>query len=124
MGFLVAGAAMSAPDVAKHVTGWSTATIYPWWGALYAGIGAVASIMSILLSDHVRARIVPTAVGIMAAQVAGLGFVAVKHWQPSFGMGGGYAGRPDELVQLAWAVGVAGTITAVTSVLQIGRAHV
>ena len=110
---------MSAPDLTRLVRDWSGATIYPWWAALYVVVGVVSSIVSILLRDESWTPVVPTVLVVMAAQVAGLGLVAVKHWKPSFGMGGGYAGQPDELVRLAWVVGVAGTIAAVSAIVQL-----
>ncbi len=110
---------MSAPDRSRFVMDWSGATIYPWWAAIYVLVGVAASIVSILFRDRSWASVVPIALVVMAAQVAGLGFVAVKHWEPSFGMGGGYAGQLDELVRLAWVVGVAGSIAAVSAIAQL-----
>src|SRR5689334_7137664 len=92
LGFLVAGIAMGAPGFPRLVRDWSGGTIYPWWAALYVVLGVVATMVSVLLHDESWAAVVPTAVLVPAAQIAGLGLVAVKHWKPSFGMGGGYAG--------------------------------
>jgi hypothetical protein len=64
--------------------------------------------------------VLPALVVVLAGQVAGLGFVAVKHWRPSFGMGGGgYAGELHELVQLAWVVALAGTVAVVAAIVQL-----
>jgi hypothetical protein len=118
LGFLVAGIAMTAPDFSRLIRDWSGATIYPEWAALYVLVGVVASGVSIL-RGRARALMMPTLSVVMAAQLAGLGLVAVKHWNPSFGMGGGYAGEPDELVKLAWIIGIAGTIATVAAIAQL-----
>ena len=77
--FLVAGIAISAPDPTRLVRDWSGATIYPWWAALYVVVGVVSSIVSILLRDESCTPVLPTVLVVMAAQVAGLGLVAVEH---------------------------------------------
>ena len=111
---------MVAPGFPRLVRDWSGGTIYPWWAELYVVVGAVASIVSILLRNESRAvLVVPTALVVMGAQLAGLGLVAVKHWEPSFGMGGGYAGQLHELVGLAWVIGVAGTVATLAAVAQL-----
>src|SRR5690242_8600368 len=109
---------MVAPGFPRLVRDWSGGTIYPWWAELYVVVGVVASVVSMLLRNRAR-LVVPAALVVMAAQLAGLGLVAVKHWEPSFGMGGGYAGQLPELVDLAWVVGVAGCVAAVAAIAQL-----
>jgi hypothetical protein len=122
-GFLVAGIAMVAPGFPRLVRDWSGGTIYPWWAELYVVVGVVASLVSILLRNESRALLVPTFLVVMAGQLAGLGLMAVKHWEPSFGMGGGYAGQLPELVDLAWIIGVAGTVATLAATAQLVAAR-
>ena len=123
LGFLVAGIAMSKPDFSRLLGHWTGATIYPWWAALYVVVGVVASVGSLQIRDQDRALALPTLSVVMAAQLAGLGLVAVQHWKPSFGMVGGYAGKPEELVKLAWVLGFAGTIATLASIGQLVSAR-
>lgn len=125
LGFVVVGIAMTAPDPSRIVRDWSGSTIYPWWAALYVFVGVVASLVSMLIRDGSRSQMAPTFLVVMAAQVTGLGLVAVKHWKPSFGMAGGnYTGDPGDLVTFAWVVGVAGGIATLAAIGQLvsGRA--
>jgi hypothetical protein len=119
LSFAVAGIAMTAPEFPRLLTNWSGETIYPWWAALYIVAGMVASSVSVVRRDARWGPGVQVALAVVAAQIAGLGFVAVKHWQPSFGMGGGYAGRPEDLARLAWVIGVAGTVAALSALAQL-----
>lgn len=119
VGFLVAGLAMTAPEFPRLITGWSGGTIYPWWAVVYVVVGAMASIVTLVPRQPPGGPVVPVVLLVMAAQLAGLGLVAVKHWQPSFGMGGGYAGKPEELARLAWIVGLAGLLAAASALIQL-----
>lgn len=120
VGFVVAGAAMVAPDPSLVLRRWSSVTIYPWWAAVYVVLGVLASSVAHRAGDDSRpARMLPTASVVVGAQLAGLGLVAVKHWKPSFGMGGGYAGQPDHLVWLAWLVAAGGAAVVLAAVAQL-----
>jgi hypothetical protein len=119
LAFSIAGVAITIPDPARFVRHWSDATIYPWWAALYVVVGVGASIVSVLYPQRSWAPVVPTVLIVLAAQIAGLGLVAVKHWEPSFGMGGGYAGSPENLVRLAWVIAIAGTVAGASAIAQL-----
>jgi hypothetical protein len=115
--FLLVGAAMSAPEFPRLLSDWSGGTIYPWWAPAYVVVGVILSGVCAALEDD--QPMLPAVLVVLAGQLAGLGFVAVKHWEPSFGMGGGFAGRPDQLAQLAWVVGAAGIVAALVGVGQL-----
>ena len=121
LGFGIAGAAMAAPEFPRLLSDWPGGTIYPWWAAAYVVLGTAVSVMSLAVPDDHPVLVVRAAVTVLvlAGQVAGLGLVAVKHWLPSFGMGGAYAGEPDQLARLAWVVGVAGIVAALAAVGQL-----
>lgn len=119
LGFVVAGVAMTAPDPSRIVRDWSGLTIYPWWAALYVVVGVVVSLVSITLRDDSRALMVPAFLLVMEAQLTGLGLVSVKHWKPSFGMRGGYAGEPENLVRLACVVAVAAGFATLAAIGQL-----
>jgi hypothetical protein len=86
---------------------------------MYVVVGLIASALSVMLHDRRWGPLVPAAMCVPAAQLAGLGFVAVKHWRVSFGVGGGYAGQSEDLVRLAWVIAVAGVIAWISAVAQL-----
>ena len=117
--FLAAGVAVMAPGFVRLAQHWSSYTIYPWWVMLYALGGAAAALVCLRRPNATSAPAVQVALMVAAGQLAGLGFVAAKHWRPAFGMGGGYAGAIDDLEKLAVVIGLAGTIAAVAAIAQL-----
>ncbi|MEQ6901758.1 hypothetical protein [Nocardioides sp. YIM 152588] len=119
IGFLVAGLAMVAPDPGRLVRDWAGSTIYPWWAAVYAVAGVAGAAALLLAPDRRWAPAVTAALVVPAAQLAGYGLVAVKHWKPAIGIGGNYAGKPDELAALAAVVAVAAAVATACALAQL-----
>lgn len=130
LGFAVVGVAAIAPAPSRLLRHWGAdTTIYPVWMLGYVALGVIASIVSLTFPNVTRspdppatvvpATVVPATMVVLAAQLAGLGIVAAKHWKPAFGMGGGYVGDPDQLARLAWIVGLAGLVAAAAAVGQL-----
>lgn len=118
-GFLVIGACLFWTDPGGLADHWSSLTIYPWWTLVLVGAGLVASTVALLSRTASRARCASGVAGVVAAELSGLGIVASQHWQPSFGMGGGYAGDVRELERLALSIGVTGALVALVSLGQV-----
>jgi len=72
--------------------------------------------VSVLYRQRSWAPVIPTVLIVGAAQIAGLGLVAVKHQEPPFGMGGGYAGNPENLARLACVIVIAGTVAGASAI--------
>lgn len=98
---------------------WSSRTIYPWWTVVLGAVGLCTSIVALCSLRTSRTRWMPGVTGVVAAELAGLGIVAAKHWQPAFGMGGGYAGDAEELQRLAVLIGATGALVALVSLGQM-----
>lgn len=108
MCFLLIVVCVLAPGPGRALRSWQSATIYPWW-ALAMALGSLAvALASVLSPGRTVVAVAAAANGVCAAELAGLGLVARKHWQPAFGMGGGYSGSLPTLEWLALAVFVAG----------------
>lgn len=101
-------------------------TIYPWSAYVMALAIALCGV-AIVVGSHATAETLlgPAAAVAFASamQLGGLGAVAVKHWQPAFGMGGGY-GNVHDLVHRAWVIvglSIAAGLVALL-ILAVGRA--
>jgi hypothetical protein len=126
--FAGSAAALTQPQVpftrdGRYLAG---TTIYPWWTwALIAG-GALAGLVALVAG--VRAPVVRLAAGaagfVAGAQLAGTGLVAHKHWEPAFGMGGGFGdyAHVDTYKRLALLVAVLGGLAAVAAIGQLWAA--
>lgn len=123
LSLLVAGACLSVPDTAGGVgSPGLTSTIYPWWLWVVLGLGVVASVASLVWRSDIRVQGGALAVvAVSAAQVAGSGMVAYKHWKPSSGMGGTYGGRLDTVENLALVISAMGVLVVVVAVWLLVR---
>jgi hypothetical protein len=106
----------------------SGSTIYPWSTYVFALALVVAGVVLLVCVFTAHKRwLGPVAVValVTAMQLGGIGSVAVKHWGPSFGMGGGY-GDPHQLERQAWLLAFLGTISglAALGMLAIDRQYV
>jgi hypothetical protein len=120
LGFAVIGLCIAAP-VARHpARGWSSMTIYPWWSLLLVAAGMVIALASVLRRDHVAAAVGAPVTGVLAAELAGLGIVAVKHWRPAMGISGfGLAGDLRTLQRLGLLISVAGVATSAAALIRL-----
>lgn len=121
VGLATAGWSLLAPGPAAVLRDWSGLTIYPAWTVLVLAMGTVAAVVTVAAPALHRAAVAAAGgvTGVCAAQVAGLGAWAHRHWEPAFGMGGGYAGDPPRLEQLALLVAAGGAVAAVAAVAQL-----
>jgi hypothetical protein len=117
LAFVVIGAALMGQDL----PGGSTDTIYPWWVWVLVVVGLFGGLVSVAkpLAGTGVERLAPAIAVIAAAQVAGSGFVAFKHWEPSMGMGGGNTSDLPQLKLLAVVVGVAGLVAVLVGLGQL-----
>jgi hypothetical protein len=99
----------------------STDTIYPWWVWVLAVAGLFAGLVSVAkpLAGTGFQRLAPAVAVIAAAQLAGTGLVAFKHWEPSMGMGGGNTSDLPQLKLLAVVVGGAGVVAVFVGLGQV-----
>jgi hypothetical protein len=118
--FGVIAVCIVAPAPTRAVRDWSSTTIYPWWSLVLAVGGLALAVGSAVVPRVREMGAVPAAVGgVFAAELAGLGIVAVKHWHPAFGMGGGYSGDLHVLQALALLVFAAGVVAATASLVRL-----
>jgi hypothetical protein len=120
IGFVIIGVALDVrnfPTLGARRPG-LTETIYPCWMWVLVGVGLAAGVTSVLAAARPgpARHAAPAVAAVAAAQLAGSGFVAFKHWQPAIGMGGGYGGNLTVLKQLAIVIGLVGVATAVAAI--------
>jgi hypothetical protein len=109
-----------APAPSRILSVWSSATIYPWWTLALAVSGVGLALVSTIVRKGGSLAVTSAAMaGVFAAELAGSGLVARKHWHPAFGMGGGYLGDLRDLQWLALVVFAAGTTAAVASLARL-----
>jgi hypothetical protein len=120
LGFVIIGAALHVrdfptPDARRPEL---TETIYPGWMWVLVGVGLAAGVTSVVTAARPgpARHAAPAIAAVAAAQLAGSGFVAYKHWQPAVGMGGAYGGNITFLKQLAIVIGLVGVATAIAAI--------
>jgi hypothetical protein len=120
IGFVIIGLSLNvrdfpAPDAGRPDL---TETIYPGWMWVLVGVGLAAGLTSVIAAARpgLARHAAPAIAAVVAAQLAGSGFVAYKHWQPAVGMGGAYGGNITFLKQLAIVIGLVGVATAVAAI--------
>ena len=121
---LVSAGCLAVPDTAGTLgpSPGLTSTIYPWWLWVVLVGGVAAAVASLVWRSDARVQGCALAVtAIAAAQVAGSGVVAYKHWKPATGMGGTYGGRLDTVENLALVIGLVGLVAVVISVWLLVR---
>ena len=100
-------------------------TIYPWASYVFCAALAIAGVIIAMgLRSEFRPWSAPAAAValVSAMQLGGMGVVAIKHWEPAFGMGGGY-GSLDQLEQRAWIVAAIGTVAGLAALLAMRRVY-
>jgi hypothetical protein len=98
----------------------TTGTLYSWTGwVLLAMLGVVFAVLLLVPPRLAAARASAAAVGaVVAAQLAGTGAVAVKHWGPHIGIGAPGA-NVGELKVLALAMALAGSLAVAACLWQL-----
>jgi hypothetical protein len=116
VGFVVMGAALRVRTSAPRP--YPGDTIYPGWMWVLVILGVAAGLSCIVLAGGrgPAGHAAPVVAAVAAAQLAGSGFVAFKHWEPASGMGGFALPNLTELRLLALVMGVVGVATVVAAI--------
>jgi hypothetical protein len=118
--FGLVAACILVPAPGRMVRHWSSATIYPWWSLVLAVVCMVVALAApVLRRRGALVAVTAATTGVFAAELAGIGLVARKHWHPAFGYGGGYSGGLGRLQWLALLVFAAGAVAAVASLVRL-----
>jgi hypothetical protein len=114
--FVVIGAALRVRTPAPRP--YPGETIYPGWTWVLVIVGVAAGLTCIVLagSRGPAGHAAPVVAAVAAAQLAGSGFVAYKHWKPASGMGGFALPNLTELRLLALVMGIVGVATVVAAI--------
>lgn len=117
--FGLVAACILVPAPGRMVRHWSSATIYPWWSLVLAVVGMVVALAAPVLRRRGAAAVAAATTGVFAAELAGIGLVARKHWHPAFGYGCGYSGALGRLQWLALLIFAAGAVAAVAGLVRL-----
>ncbi|HEX5561288.1 MAG TPA: hypothetical protein VFX52_06565 [Nocardioidaceae bacterium] len=86
---------------------------------MLAVVGMVVALAAPVLRRRGAAAVAAATTGVFAAELAGIGLVARKHWHPAFGYGCGYSGALGRLQWLALLIFAAGAVAAVAGLVRL-----